>query len=95
MAYVSCGDGFERAIPVVVTRKRVKNLNLRVRRDGSVVLSVPWHVSRERAQAFLDEREPWLRSTIERADKGPRGRAGPGETGRAGASRRTRSGAGR
>ena len=63
---MSCGDGPERAVPVVVTRKRVKNLNLRVRRDGSVALSVPWHVSRERAQAFLDEREPWLRSTIER-----------------------------
>lgn len=32
-------DGLE--IPVSVVRKRVKNLNLRVRADGTVTLSIP------------------------------------------------------
>ena len=56
------GDDLSSAevIPVCVTRKRVRNLNLRVRHDGSVVLSVPWHTSRDRAQAFLDERAGWI-----------------------------------
>lgn len=46
--------------PVSVTVKRVRNLNLRVRRDGSVCLSVPPHVSAERIQRFLDERSEWI-----------------------------------
>lgn len=60
--YVMGGGGMPDAapVPVCVTRKRVRNLNLRVRRDGSVALSVPWHTSRERAQAFLDERAGWI-----------------------------------
>ena len=41
-------------IAVTVTRKRVRNLNLRVRGDGSVVASIPLHTSAARAQAFLD-----------------------------------------
>lgn len=47
-------------LPVSVTVKRVRNLNLRVRRDGSVCLSVPPHVSVERVQGFLDERSEWI-----------------------------------
>ena len=47
-------------LPVSVTVKRVRNLNLRVRRDGSVCLSVPPHVSAERIQGFLDERAGWI-----------------------------------
>lgn len=60
--YVNRGDGTssEGAIPVCVTPKRVKNLNLRVRPDGSVVLSTPLRTSRARAQAFLDERASWI-----------------------------------
>ncbi|WP_154026432.1 M48 family metallopeptidase [Olsenella uli] len=65
-AYVTNGDGSERPIPVLVTRKRVRNLNLRVRRDGSVTLSIPWHTSRERAEAFLAERAAWVRAALER-----------------------------
>ena len=53
-------------IAVTVTRKRVRNLNLRVRRDGTVALSVPWHVSRARAQAFLNERAGWICAALER-----------------------------
>ena len=64
--YVRCGDDTDGAVPVCVTRKRVRNLNLRVRRDGSVVLSVPWRTSSERAQAFLDERTGWIGEVLAR-----------------------------
>lgn len=47
-------------IPVAVERKRVRNLNLRVRKDGSVHLSVPWRVGAEEAQAFLDSKAGWI-----------------------------------
>lgn len=62
MLKILIGDGLPCAgvVPVCVTRKRVRNLNLRVHRDGSVALSIPWHTSRERAQAFLDERVGWI-----------------------------------
>lgn len=48
------------AIPVAVTRKRVRNLNLRIRADGTVVLSIPLHVSAQVAQDFLQRRGPWI-----------------------------------
>lgn len=51
-------------IAVAVTRKRVKNLNLRVRGDGSVVASVPLHTSAARAQAFLDRRADWIAAHV-------------------------------
>lgn len=54
-------------IPVEVTRKRVKNLNLRVRRDGSVVLSIPLRVSLRDAQAFLDRKAHWIAEHARRA----------------------------
>ncbi len=66
--YVNDGDGVSNgdAIPVCVTRKRVRNLNLRVRADGSVALSIPLHATAGRAQAFLDERSAWIRANVEK-----------------------------
>ena len=54
---------------VEVERKRVRRINLRVRPDGSVHLSVPWHVGREAAQAFLDEHSAWLEQGLARCAK--------------------------
>ena len=58
-------DGLE--IPVEVTRKHVKNLNLRVRGDGSVALSIPQRLSFTRAQAFLDCKASWIIERVRRA----------------------------
>ena len=41
-------------------RKKVKNLNLRVRRDGSVAVSVPVRVSADQADAFVAQRMGWV-----------------------------------
>lgn len=43
-----------------LVRKNVKNLNLRVRRDGSVAVSVPRRVSAEQADAFVAGRLGWV-----------------------------------
>ena len=53
-------------IPVACERKRVKNLNLRVHPDGSVTLSLPWRTSAAYAQGFLNRREGWIRTRVER-----------------------------
>lgn len=58
-------DGLE--IPVEVTRKRVKNLNLRVRSDGTVTLSIPLRTPHAYAQAFLDRKAAWIAERVRRS----------------------------
>lgn len=55
-------DGLE--IPVSVVRKRVKNLNLRVRADGTVTLSIPQHLPLARAREFLDRKGDWIAERV-------------------------------
>ena len=43
-----------------LVRKKVKNLNLRVRRDGTVAVSVPLSVSGQQADAFVAGRLGWI-----------------------------------
>ena len=57
-------DGLE--IPVSVVRKRVKNLNLRVRADGTVALSIPQHLPLARAQEFLERKGSWIAERVRR-----------------------------
>lgn len=58
-------DGLE--IPIEVTRKRVKNLNLRVRSDGTVTLSIPLRTPHAYAQAFLDRKAAWIAERVRRS----------------------------
>ena len=53
-------------IPVNVVRKRVKNLNLRVRADGTVTLSIPQHLPLARAQEFLERKGNWIAERVRR-----------------------------
>lgn len=57
-------DGLE--IPVSVVRKRVKNLNLRVRADGTVTLSIPQHLPLARARELLDRKRGWIAERVRR-----------------------------
>lgn len=65
MMQVSLADGSE--LPVAVTRKKVRNLNLRVHADGTVALSVPLGCSAAAAQDFLDRRAGWIGEHVARA----------------------------
>ena len=49
---------------VTVTRKAVRRINLRVRSDGAVAMSIPWHMSRPEAQAFLEDHSSWLQKHV-------------------------------
>jgi hypothetical protein len=41
-------------------RKNVKNINLRVQRDGTVAVSAPARVAKKDIDAFIDSRAAWL-----------------------------------
>ena len=43
-----------------LTRKRVKNLNIRVREDGTVAVSIPLRTSAEAADRFVAARAAWV-----------------------------------
>ena len=47
-------------VPIRVTRKAVRNVNIRIRSDGSVHMSVPWRTSRAQALAQAQMREEWI-----------------------------------
>ena len=51
-------------IPVVVTKKRVKNFNLRVTSSGEVHASAPIGASRERIEAFVMRNGTWIISRL-------------------------------
>ena len=50
-----------------LTRKRVKNLNIRVREDGTVAVSIPLRTSAEAADRFVAARADWVQQARERA----------------------------
>lgn len=56
-----------REILYELTAKKVKNLNLRVRPDGRVAVSVPRRLSPEAADRFVLSRDPWLLRALDRA----------------------------
>ena len=43
-----------------IKRKKVKRLNLRVREDGSVYVSVPYYVAFEQADRFVEKNLPFI-----------------------------------
>lgn len=47
-------------IPYTLTRKRVRNLNLRVRADGTVAVSAPARMSMAYVEGFLAEKSGWI-----------------------------------
>lgn len=48
------------SITYVLRRKQVKNLNLRLERNGQAVLSVPMRCTLEYADRFIAEKAPWI-----------------------------------
>ena len=59
---VSRPDGT--ALSVIVTKKRVKNFNLRVTSSGEVHASAPIGASRERIEAFVKRNSAWIISRL-------------------------------
>lgn len=56
-------------IPVIVTKKRVKNFNLRVTSSGEVHASAPLGASRERIEAFVQRNSVWIINRLARREQ--------------------------
>lgn len=52
-------------------KKKVKNLNLRVRRDGSIYVSVPVFVKISEVEEFLGRKEDFLKKALEKREETP------------------------
>lgn len=62
------GDNSVRGVPVFVERKRIRRINVRVERDGSVKVSVPrWWATMKEAEAFLASSWDWVLRARKRA----------------------------
>ena len=59
----------EREIAVETERKRVRNLNLRVRADGSVHVSAPMRVSEKEVRDFVLSKAEWIGARVAEAEK--------------------------
>ena len=57
-------------IPVLLRRRRVKNLNLRVGADGMVSLSVPLRYPLDRVEEFVQAKSGWIARALERQRAG-------------------------
>ena len=59
-----CGVNFIDGIPIEVTRKRIRRINLRVAQDGRIHLSVPtWGATLAAGEAFLRSKWKWAVET--------------------------------
>ena len=58
-----------RSLTFELERKAVKHINLRVRRDGTVHLSIPNRATSAEAEAFLRDREEWVLGALSRMEK--------------------------
>ena len=56
-------------IPVVVTKKRVKNFNLRVTSSGEIHASAPLGAGRERIEAFVKRNSAWIIDRLARREQ--------------------------
>ena len=54
-----------REISIEFERKRVRNINVRVRRDGSLYCSLPYYVSVKEAEAFIVSKQDYLLKAID------------------------------
>lgn len=48
---------------IVVLKKRIKNINLTVRADGSINLSVPFKLSDKEIHKFLESKKEWIKKS--------------------------------
>ena len=67
-----CGTNFIDGIPVEVTRKRIRRINVRVAADGCIHLSVPfWGATLAEGEAFLRSKWRWAMEARTKALKRP------------------------
>jgi predicted metal-dependent hydrolase len=64
----SCLHVGQETLPYELERKKIKRLNLRVRRDGTVHVSAPVQMSMRFIEDFLREKRAWIQNALARAN---------------------------
>lgn len=59
----------DREVGVEFEKKRIRNINVRVRRDGTLYCSLPYFVKIEEAEAFIVSKQDYLLNAIDNAVK--------------------------
>ena len=62
-------------LPVRLARKRIKNVNLRVKADGQVEVSAPLHATDAFVASFVCEKRPWIEAKRAEMAASPRAEA--------------------
>ena len=62
-------------LPVRLARKRIKNVNLRVKTDGQVEVSAPLHAADAFVASFVREKRPWIEAKRAEMAASPRAEA--------------------
>lgn len=62
---------------IIVTRKSIKNIILRVKRDGSIHVSAPLMVDDDRIRSFVTSRHEWLSRALLRVEATASGQPSP------------------
>ena len=62
----ACEEVLIAGLPVQITRKRVRNINLRVRDDGTIALSAPPHTPLSYIETIVRERSDWIAAARQR-----------------------------
>lgn len=69
---IRSGENLVRGVPVTVTRRRARRINIRVSADGRVGLTVPYHwATLAEAEAFLLSKWDWVEKTRRAAQANP------------------------
>ena len=48
-------------LDIEVTRKKVKNINLSVKKNGQITVSMPYHAKLETMETFVRSKIPWIK----------------------------------
>lgn len=59
----------DRMIMYELIRKPVKNLNMRIKRDGSIRISAPAHIEQKRIEEFIRSRGQWILNALDRIER--------------------------
>ena len=54
-----------REVTIEFERKRVRNINVRVRRDGTLYCSLPYYVAEKEAVAFIFSKQDYLLKSLD------------------------------
>jgi len=55
--------------PLTITRKRVKNVNLRISSSKGINISIPFNLTEARLESFLKEKELWIRAHLDKIEQ--------------------------